>query len=131
MKTAPMCAALACILLSGSPAAANSKAPPPPHIVHAPAPRPAAPQHVSTPSSELRGRGFVPSVHNLNLSADQNDRIRGIIESTRQANAAADPQTRRDNIQKMRQAIWQTLTPEQREQFKAERLRQSETQPTP
>jgi Spy/CpxP family protein refolding chaperone len=135
-------AASAFVLSAAAPALAHGFAAPraaPPHVSapHVAAPRPAvthtAPPAAAHPSNEtqFRGRGFVPSVQNLNLSADQSERIRGIIESTRQANAGVDPQTRRDNVQKMRQQIWQTLTPEQRDQFKLERSRQPETPPSP
>jgi Spy/CpxP family protein refolding chaperone len=78
----------------------------------------------------VRGRGFIPALSQINLNADQRDRIRSLVEQTRQANQFADPETRRQNIARMRAGIWQTLTPEQQAQFRSQFNRPAQPEPS-
>jgi Spy/CpxP family protein refolding chaperone len=97
---------------------------------HVPPPRmtpPARPDGEARPAAaQFPGRRFIPALGALNLNPEQRDRIRSLVDQTRQANQNADPETRRQNIQKMRNSIWQTLTPEQQSQFRNELTKPSE-----
>ena len=59
------------------------------------------------------------ALRSLNLSDAQRAQIRDTVRQTRTANQNADPQTRRSNMQAMRQQVEAILTPAQRAQFHA------------
>jgi|SRR5271165_120992 len=60
---------------------------------------------------------FMRALHSLNLSDSQKTQIMQIVQQTHQANANADPQTRKTNMQSARSQIMQLLTPDQRAQL--------------
>ena len=86
-----------------------------------------------TSPSQGSHHGFMAVLRSLNLSDDQKAQIKQIMTQTHQANANADPQTRKTNMQNARAQIMQVLTPDQRVQFQAalQQLRQQQGQPQP
>jgi Spy/CpxP family protein refolding chaperone len=77
------------------------------------APAPAVQQHHHHHNPYMR------AMRSLKLSDAQKQQIAGFMKSSREANKGADPQTRRANIQALRQQIEGVLTDDQRTQLHA------------
>ncbi|MFN2460318.1 MAG: hypothetical protein ABR591_06495 [Candidatus Velthaea sp.] len=84
-------------------------------------PAPQAPQNGAAPAGARHHRSaFMHALRTLNLSPQQKDQIKSLVQQSRSANQNADPSARRANREKLHADINGVLTPAQRTQLQAE-----------
>jgi Spy/CpxP family protein refolding chaperone len=122
--------ALALVAAFAFPLAASAQTAPAPGVMPSPG---APPQTQTAPHHRHHRNRYMQAMRGLGLSDAQKQQISSIVKNARAANAAnktTDPQTRRANMQALRQQIEVVLTPDQRNQLHA-KLSQERQQTKP
>jgi Spy/CpxP family protein refolding chaperone len=122
--------ALALVAAFAFPLAASAQTAPAPGVMPSPG---ASPQTQTAPHRRHHHNRYMQAMRELGLSDAQKQQIAGIVKNARAANAAnktTDQQTRRANMQALRQQIEAVLTPDQRNQLHA-KLNQERRQTKP